>query len=203
MRCSPGFVISNAIRSKTFDLVWSATANESSPRGRGASHEGFKARSTPVRIRGKPDCLFAAMRPYCSGCFAASNIREAVMKHLPPSASRRRLAILAAAFGLAVLAAPAQAFTIDDQSNTNSNGSARYADPDARFSGYGTRPRSSRATPPCSSAASRARLTSATTPTGCSIQSAGTAEAAGFGLFQRRRLRGPLTGPLLFFYPQI
>jgi len=60
------------------------------------------------------------------------------MKHLPPSASRRRLAILAAAFGLAVLAAPAQAFTIDDQSNTNSNGSARYADPDARFSGYGT-----------------------------------------------------------------
>ena len=56
------------------------------------------------------------------------------MKHLPPS--RLRLAILAAAF---VLAAPAaHAFTIDDQSNTNSNGSARYSDPDERFSGSGT-----------------------------------------------------------------
>jgi len=61
------------------------------------------------------------------------------MKHLPPSPSRHRLAVLAAAFGLALLAAPAaHAFTIDDQSNTNSDGSARYADPDARFSGSGT-----------------------------------------------------------------
>ena len=60
------------------------------------------------------------------------------MKHLPPSPSRHRLAVLAAAFGLALLAAPAaHAFTIDDQSNTNSDGSARYADPDARFSGSG------------------------------------------------------------------
>ena len=61
------------------------------------------------------------------------------MKHLPPSPSRHRLAVLAAAFGLALLAAPAaHAFTIDDQSNTNSDGSARYADPDARLSGSGT-----------------------------------------------------------------
>jgi hypothetical protein len=55
------------------------------------------------------------------------------MKHLPPS--RLRLAILAAAF---VLAAPAaHAFTMDTQSNTNSDGSARYTDPDERFSGSG------------------------------------------------------------------
>ena len=61
------------------------------------------------------------------------------MKHLPPSPSRHRLAVLAAAFGLALLAAPAaHAFTIEDQSNTNSDGTARYADPDARFSGSGT-----------------------------------------------------------------
>jgi hypothetical protein len=61
------------------------------------------------------------------------------MKHLPPSPSRHSLAVLAAALGLALLAAPAaHAFTIDDQSNTNSDGSARYADPDARFSGSGT-----------------------------------------------------------------
>ena len=61
------------------------------------------------------------------------------MKHLPPSPSRHRLAVLAAAFGLALLAAPAaHAFTIDDQSNTNSDGTARYVDPDARFSGSGT-----------------------------------------------------------------
>jgi hypothetical protein len=60
------------------------------------------------------------------------------MKHLPPSPSRHRLAVLAAAFGLALLAAPAaHAFTIDDQSNTNSDGTARYVDPDARFSGSG------------------------------------------------------------------
>ena len=60
------------------------------------------------------------------------------MKHLPPSPSRHRLAVLAAAFGLALLAAPAaHAFTIEDQSKTNSHGSARYSDPDARFSGSG------------------------------------------------------------------
>ena len=59
------------------------------------------------------------------------------MKHLPPA--RHRLAVLAAAFGLALLAAPAaHAFTIDNQANTNSDGSARYSDPDARFSGSGT-----------------------------------------------------------------
>ena len=61
------------------------------------------------------------------------------MKHLPPSSARHRLAVLAAAFGLALLAAPAaHAFTIDDQSNTNSDGSARYTDPDERFSGSGS-----------------------------------------------------------------
>jgi hypothetical protein len=61
------------------------------------------------------------------------------MKHLPPCPSRHRLAVLAAACGLALLAAPAaHAFTIDDQSNTNSDGSARYSDPDARFSNSGS-----------------------------------------------------------------
>jgi hypothetical protein len=43
---------------------------------------------------------------------------------------------LAAAFALVILAAPvAHAFTIDDKSNTNSSGGARYTDPDARFDG--------------------------------------------------------------------
>ena len=43
----------------------------------------------------------------------------------------------AAGFALALLAAPAaQAFTIDDQSNTNSDGSAKYVDPDARLQGF-------------------------------------------------------------------
>jgi len=61
------------------------------------------------------------------------------MKHLPPSPPRHRLAVLAAAFGLALLATPAaHAFTIDNQSNTNSDGSARYVDPDERFSGSGS-----------------------------------------------------------------
>jgi hypothetical protein len=60
------------------------------------------------------------------------------MKALLSSPSRQRLAMLAAAFGLALLAAPAaHAFTIDEQSNTNSDGSARYTDPDSRFSGTG------------------------------------------------------------------
>ena len=50
--------------------------------------------------------------------------------------SPRRLAVLAAAFGLALFAASAaRAFTIDNQSNSNADGSARYTDPDARFSG--------------------------------------------------------------------
>ena len=61
------------------------------------------------------------------------------MKHLPPCSSRHRLAVLAAAFGLVLLAAPAaHAFTIDNQSNTNNDGTARYTDPDARFSGSGS-----------------------------------------------------------------
>ncbi len=60
------------------------------------------------------------------------------MQHLPPSPSRYRLAVLAAAFGLALLAAPAaHAFTIENQGGTNSDGSARYTDPDERFSGTG------------------------------------------------------------------
>ena len=43
---------------------------------------------------------------------------------------------LAAAFALVILAAPAaHAFTIDDKSNTTSNGGARYTDPDEQFSG--------------------------------------------------------------------
>ena len=50
------------------------------------------------------------------------------MKHLPS----RPLAVFAAAFALAVLAAPAaQAFTFEG--NSNASGGARYADPDARF----------------------------------------------------------------------
>jgi hypothetical protein len=54
------------------------------------------------------------------------------MKHLP----HHRLAILAAAFGLALLATPAaRAFTMDNSSNTNADGSARYTDPDEKFSG--------------------------------------------------------------------
>ena len=47
-----------------------------------------------------------------------------------------RLAVFAAVFGLILLAAPAaRAFTIDNQNNSNADGSARYTDPDARFSG--------------------------------------------------------------------
>ncbi|MGH6664736.1 MAG: hypothetical protein ACREB2_07500 [Pseudolabrys sp.] len=50
--------------------------------------------------------------------------------------THRRLAIAAAAFGLTLLAAPAaHAFTMDNQSNINSDGTARYTDPDTRFSG--------------------------------------------------------------------
>src|SRR5664279_54237 len=58
------------------------------------------------------------------------------MKHLSPS--RHRLAVLAAGFGLMLLAAPAaHAFTIDNQANTKNDGSARYTDPDENFSGSG------------------------------------------------------------------
>jgi hypothetical protein len=58
---------------------------------------------------------------------------------MTPFASRRLHTIaVAAALGLALVAAPAaQAFTIDDQSNTNSNGSAKYVDPDQQISRFG------------------------------------------------------------------
>jgi hypothetical protein len=46
------------------------------------------------------------------------------------------IAAVLALFG-GKLVAPALAFTIDDQSNTNRDGSARFADPDERFSGTG------------------------------------------------------------------
>ena len=49
------------------------------------------------------------------------------MTHLPPSPSRHRLAVLAAAFGLALLTMPvAHAFTFEGQSNTSNDGAARY-----------------------------------------------------------------------------
>jgi len=58
------------------------------------------------------------------------------MQHLPPFSSRHRLAVLAAAFAMAVLVAPAaHAFTIENQGAANSDGGARYTDPAARFSG--------------------------------------------------------------------
>ncbi len=47
---------------------------------------------------------------------------------------RHRAAMLAATLGLSLLAAPAQAFTFDNTTNTNSDGSAKYTDPDSRFS---------------------------------------------------------------------
>ena len=54
------------------------------------------------------------------------------MKHQPLSS--RHLALLAAVLGLMLWTVPAaRAFTIDNQSNSNADGSARYADPDARF----------------------------------------------------------------------
>lgn len=64
------------------------------------------------------------------------------MNLLPLFPSRRRIAVLVTALGLtlglALAAAPvAQAFTIDEQSNSNSDGSAKYADPDARLQGFG------------------------------------------------------------------
>jgi len=59
---------------------------------------------------------------------------------MTPFASRRlHTIVVAAALGLALLAAPAaQAFTIDEQSNTSSNGSAKYADPDQQISRFGS-----------------------------------------------------------------
>jgi hypothetical protein len=52
--------------------------------------------------------------------------------------SRLQRVALAAAFGAILLAAgAAQAFTFDNTTNTNSDGSARYTDPDERFSGTG------------------------------------------------------------------
>ena len=60
------------------------------------------------------------------------------MNFLPMCRSRHRIAVLVTAFCLALAVAPvAHAFTFDDQSNTNSDGSAKYVDPDSRFSGSG------------------------------------------------------------------
>jgi hypothetical protein len=48
----------------------------------------------------------------------------------------RRVSMAAAALVLALSAVgSARAFTIDDKSNTNSDGSAKFSDPDSRFSG--------------------------------------------------------------------
>jgi hypothetical protein len=68
---------------------------------------------------------------------------EAAMKHLPLPLplrlSRRRLAIFAAAFGLALLAVPAaHAFTLDGNANTTPSGTPRFTDPDEQFSGTST-----------------------------------------------------------------
>jgi hypothetical protein len=53
--------------------------------------------------------------------------------------SRHQMAVLAAALGLALLAAPAaHAFTMDNQSNTNSDGTAKFSDPDDRISRFGS-----------------------------------------------------------------
>jgi len=50
--------------------------------------------------------------------------------------SRFQRTAFAAALGACLLAAgAAQAFTFDNTTNTNSDGSARYADPDEQFSG--------------------------------------------------------------------
>lgn len=58
------------------------------------------------------------------------------MKQSPLRPSHRLLAIFAAGFGLALMTMPAaRAFTLDGNANTNANGTARYTDPDAQFSG--------------------------------------------------------------------
>jgi hypothetical protein len=62
------------------------------------------------------------------------------MKVLHLYRSHPRVILTAAAFGLALLGAVgmAHAFTIDDQSNTNANGTAKFSDPDSRFSNGST-----------------------------------------------------------------
>ena len=55
---------------------------------------------------------------------------------LPLQTRPRLLAALAAA-GFLAMASGAQAFTFDNTTNTNSDGSAKYADPDSRFSSGG------------------------------------------------------------------
>jgi hypothetical protein len=53
--------------------------------------------------------------------------------------SHRRALVIAGALALALSAAgKAQAFTIDDKSNTNPDGSAKFSDPDSRLSGSGS-----------------------------------------------------------------
>jgi len=52
----------------------------------------------------------------------------------------RALSLAAAAFGLSLMGVPtAHAFTLDNQSNTSSVGTARYSDPDEHFSNDGSR----------------------------------------------------------------
>ena len=57
--------------------------------------------------------------------------------------SHRRVLIIAGALALALSAAgslvtSAQAFTIDDKSNSNADGSAKFSDPDSQLSGNGS-----------------------------------------------------------------
>ncbi len=59
------------------------------------------------------------------------------MTFLQMSQSHHRVLIAAGVLGLTLLAAPAQAFTIDDQSAAASANAARLADPAARLSGTG------------------------------------------------------------------
>jgi hypothetical protein len=83
----------------------------------------------PIRFAYLPPCghIVLAGLPF-------EQSARAVMKHLP----HHRLGVFAAAFGLAVLIAPAaHAFTMDTTSNTNADGTARYTDPDQRFSNSG------------------------------------------------------------------
>jgi hypothetical protein len=64
---------------------------------------------------------------------------EAAMKQPSLRPSHRLLTVFAAGFGLALVAMPtAHAFTLDGNANTNSDGTARYTDPDAQFSGSGS-----------------------------------------------------------------
>jgi hypothetical protein len=79
--------------------------------------------SGPGRIAYLPPCSHIVLAHLLFEAFA-----RAVMKHHRP-------AVFAAAFGLAVLVAPAaHAFTMDNNSNTKVDGSARYTDPDEHFS---------------------------------------------------------------------